>query len=126
MGAYIPQVSTDRLRLVAYRQGDVDALAAILGEPDVSKNITANGSTPERCLESARQRINWHNSSWSDRGYGVWAVRAGAGLDGVVPARNRPDFQSLETAELAGRLLKTFKTGLSEPPLEWHHRDRHA
>jgi RimJ/RimL family protein N-acetyltransferase len=65
--------------LQPFADEDTPALAAILAEPEVTKNITANGSTPERCLASARHRIGWHNRSWSERGYGVWAVKDAAG-----------------------------------------------
>jgi RimJ/RimL family protein N-acetyltransferase len=70
------QIDTDRLRLRPFAEDDAPALAAILAEPEVTKNITANGSTPERCLAAARHRIGWHNRAWSERGYGVWAVTA--------------------------------------------------
>lgn len=74
-----PVIATDRLQLNAFSQDDIDALAAILAEPEVTKNITANGSTPERCRASAAHRIKWHNASWGERGYGVWAVRSHPG-----------------------------------------------
>lgn len=72
----IPTLTTERLRLDAFGGADAGALAAILAEPDVTKTITANASTPEKCRASAKHRIAWHNGSWSERGYGVWAVRA--------------------------------------------------
>lgn len=74
-----PSIETERLRLQPFTDEDAPALAAILAEPEVSKNITANGSTPERCLASARHRIGWHNRSWGERGYGVWAVAGRSG-----------------------------------------------
>ena len=82
--ADIPIITTERLRLDAFSDADIGALAAILAEPDVAKTITANGSTPERCRASAAHRIGWHNASWGERGYGVWAVRARS--DGVMSA----------------------------------------
>lgn len=78
----IPTITTERLRLDAFSDADVSALAAILAEPDVAKNITANGATAEKSRASARHRIGWHNASWHERGYGVWAVRSR--LDAVV------------------------------------------
>lgn len=70
----IPVVQAERLLLEAFSDADIPALAAILAEPEVTRNITANGSTPERCRDSAAARIAWHNRSWS-QGYGVWAVK---------------------------------------------------
>jgi RimJ/RimL family protein N-acetyltransferase len=82
--ATIPIITTGRLRLDAFGEADIGALAAILAEPDVTKTITANGSTPEKCHSSAQHRIGWHNAGWGERGYGVWAVRARSGA--AVPA----------------------------------------
>ena len=81
-----PVITTERLRMEAFAEADIPGLAAILAEPDVTKNITANGSTPERCLASAAARIGRHNRGWDERGYGVWAVKA---LDrGMAAGRN--------------------------------------
>jgi RimJ/RimL family protein N-acetyltransferase len=71
----VPALSTARLRLDAFVDSDVAALAAILAEPEVTRNITADASTPERCLATAAARIAWHNGSWAKHGYGVWALR---------------------------------------------------
>jgi RimJ/RimL family protein N-acetyltransferase len=71
-----PIITTARLRLEAFTDANIPALAAILAEPEVTKNITANGSTPERCLASAAYRIERHNKAWGAQGYGVWAVRS--------------------------------------------------
>jgi RimJ/RimL family protein N-acetyltransferase len=72
----VPVITTERLRLDAFIDSDIGALADILSEPEVTKNITANGSTAARCRASAAHRINWHNAGWGEHGYGVWAVRA--------------------------------------------------
>ena len=66
---------TERLSFVPFREPDVDDLAALLADPELTRNVTANGATPEKCRSHARKRIAWHNSAWSDRGYGVWALR---------------------------------------------------
>ncbi|MFD2263303.1 GNAT family N-acetyltransferase [Lacibacterium aquatile] len=64
-----------RLRLDRFSEADVPALAAILGDPDVTKNLTADGAGPDRCVESAIARMDGYNKAWDERGYGVWAVR---------------------------------------------------
>lgn len=72
----VPVITAARLRLEAFTDADIPALAAILAEPEVTKNITANGSTPERCRASAAYRIDRHNKAWEAQGYGVWAVKS--------------------------------------------------
>ena len=47
-----------------FDDADVEALAQLLADTSLTRNITANGSSPERCLAAARQRIDWHNSTW--------------------------------------------------------------
>lgn len=74
--AVAPVLTTERLTLEPFSAADIPALAAILAEPEVTRNIVANGSTPERCRESAAFRIAWHNRPWTAHGYGVWAVKA--------------------------------------------------
>jgi RimJ/RimL family protein N-acetyltransferase len=76
--------TTERLQFSRFQDGDADDLARLLADPEIARNITTNGSTPERCLASARQRIAWHNKAWDDRGYGVWALRRGDAKGGPV------------------------------------------
>jgi RimJ/RimL family protein N-acetyltransferase len=59
-----------------FQASDAPSLAALLADPSLTRNITANGATEERCLVFAHRRIDWHNSTWEDHGYGVWALRA--------------------------------------------------
>lgn len=73
---YSHDIDASRAKLDRFQPSDAQALAEILAEPDVTKNITADGSTPERCLASAKKRIGWHNAAWDAHGYGVWAVRS--------------------------------------------------
>ena len=68
--------SSKRLRYERFQSNDANALVRLLADPEITRNITANGSTSERCLASARRRIGWHNRYWKSRGYGVWALRA--------------------------------------------------
>jgi hypothetical protein len=53
----VPVLATRRLRLDAFTELDVSALAAILAEPDVSRDITADASTAERCIATPTDRI---------------------------------------------------------------------
>lgn len=80
-----PVITTTRLRLDSFTEADVPALADILSDPEVTKTIAANGSTPELCLAGAASRIAWHNSTWDSHGFGVWAVRDAAVGDRASP-----------------------------------------
>lgn len=71
----VPVLTGARLRLDQFSDADVPALAAILSDPDVTKNLTADGAGPERCRASAILRMGGYNRTWDERGYGVWAVR---------------------------------------------------
>lgn len=72
-------VATAHTRLEVMTSADVPALAAILADPDVTKNITADASSPERCSQAAAARIARYARSWDEHGYGVWGVRAADG-----------------------------------------------
>jgi len=66
---------------------DVQELANLLADPEVTRSIMAKATTPEQCLKCARQRIDWHNSFWDTLGYGVWALRRkteGGDADGPI------------------------------------------
>lgn len=66
---------SERLRFERFRPEDTEALAALLRDPEITRNITADGRDGERALACAERRIAWHNGDWADRGYGVWALR---------------------------------------------------
>lgn len=66
---------TDRLVFSRFTEADAPAFAHVLADPEVTRSIMAKATTPEQCLECARQRIAWHNSSWDTHGHGVWALR---------------------------------------------------
>ena len=75
---------SQRLLFEPFAEPDIADLAALLADTSITRNITTNGSTPERCLESARRRIAWHNSYVDSTGYRVWALRARSA--GLAPA----------------------------------------
>ena len=111
---------TPRLRFDRFGDGDAGDLAAILTDPEVTRNITANGSTDERCAATARNRIAWHNSTWDEKGYGVWALRArddtiappgkAIGWCGFVP----PDIDAEEPEILYGLVRDVWGMGLGQ------------
>jgi RimJ/RimL family protein N-acetyltransferase len=66
----IPTPTTDRLRLRAFRAGDLDAYAAMRANPEVVRYLgTGRPSTP---VEVWRMMAGFLGQ-WALRGYGVWA-----------------------------------------------------
>jgi len=67
---------TARLRFSRFDDRDQAALAELLGDPEITRTITANTATPDKRAAAAQARISWHNGAWETKGYGVWALRA--------------------------------------------------
>ncbi|HET9429376.1 MAG TPA: GNAT family N-acetyltransferase [Allosphingosinicella sp.] len=65
-----PVLETARLRLRPYRAGDLEAQAAILADPQVTRYL---GGTP-LSREDAWRRLLCGPSLWTLLGYGYWAV----------------------------------------------------
>ena len=66
----VPVIETERLRLRAFREGDLEAHARVMGDPDVVRHL---GGTPFSREESWR-RIAMSTGLWPLLGYGYWAV----------------------------------------------------
>lgn len=64
-----------RLDFSRFTDADAPEFARLLSDPEVTRSIMAKATTPAQCLDCARQRIAWHNSTWETLGYGVWALR---------------------------------------------------
>ena len=66
----IPTVTTDRLRLRAFRAGDLDAYAAMQANPEVMRYlVTGRTSTRVEVWRTMATSLG----AWSLRGYGMWA-----------------------------------------------------
>ena len=106
--------SARRLVFARFVETDAEALAAILLDPEVARNITASAKDPQSSLACARQRIAWHNASWASHGYGVWAIRLQAdperliGWCGFAP----PDGDGVEPEILYGLDRRDWGRGL--------------
>jgi RimJ/RimL family protein N-acetyltransferase len=66
----VPVIETERLRLRAFREGDLEAHAKVMGDPEVLRHL---GGTPFTREESWR-RIAMSTGLWALLGYGYWAV----------------------------------------------------
>lgn len=78
----IPVIETDRLRLRGHRASDLDACAAMWGDPAVTRFIGGKPSTREEVWA----RLQRYVGLWVLLGYGYWAVedRADGGYIGDV------------------------------------------
>jgi RimJ/RimL family protein N-acetyltransferase len=66
----VPTVITQRLRLRAFRAGDLDAYAAMQANPDVMRHmVMGRTSTPAEVWRTMLMSLG----SWALRGYGMWA-----------------------------------------------------
>jgi RimJ/RimL family protein N-acetyltransferase len=69
----IPTVMTARLRLRAFRAGDLDAYAAMQANPEVMRYLlTGNTATRIQVWYTMLTSLG----SWALRGYGMWACEA--------------------------------------------------
>ncbi len=74
----IPTVTTERLRLRAFRAGDLDAYSAMQANPEVMRHmVMGRTSTPSEVWRTMLMSLG----SWALRGYGMWACEK---IDGEV------------------------------------------
>ena len=67
----IPSLRTERLELRAFRETDLDAFAAICGDPEVMRYI---GAGLPLSRTDAWRAMAMYLGHWTLRGYGLWAV----------------------------------------------------
>ncbi len=77
----VPALRTERLTLRGFEESDLDAWAAIVGDPETARFV---GGVASR--EEAWMRIARYLGHWVLRGYGQWAVVEGASGRLVVGA----------------------------------------
>lgn len=65
-------MTTDRLVLRAFRDGDLDAYAAMCADPEVMRYLSTTGALLSR--EDAWRQMALFAGHWTLRGYGMWAV----------------------------------------------------
>ncbi len=74
----VPTVTTSRLRLRAFRAGDLEAYAAMQANPEVMRHMVMGRiSTPAEVWRTMLMSLG----SWALRGYGIWACEK---IDGGV------------------------------------------
>lgn len=100
----IPTILTDRLRLRAFVEDDLDAWAAICADPEVAR--FTSGEPLDR--EAAWNGMALLNGHWLLRGYGLWALEERETGTGDAAARGSGEDRG--TGTLVGR------AGLWYPP----------
>jgi RimJ/RimL family protein N-acetyltransferase len=124
-GGAAPTLETARLILRPFRAADVDAQAAMMGDPEVMRHIGGQGLARE---ESWRKLL-CGAAMWGLFGYGYWAVerRAGGAMIGQIgfadfkrgidPAiETIPEMGWLFAAEAGGQ---GFATEAGRAALDW-------
>jgi RimJ/RimL family protein N-acetyltransferase len=91
-----PELVTARLRLRAHRAEDFDALAAIWGDPDVTRHI---GGQP-RSRQDVWSTLLRNIGHWPTVGYGYWVV-TDAGSGEILGEAGYADHKRGLPAELA-------------------------
>lgn len=67
----IPELTTARLRLRAFRESDFEAYAAMMADPEVTRFL---GSGPPLSRADAWRQMAMILGHWMLRGFGLWAV----------------------------------------------------
>ncbi len=89
----IPTLTTDRLRLRAFKASDLDAYAAMQANPEVMRYlVTGRTSTPVEVWRTMAMSIG----AWALRGYGMWACEK---IDDGAFVRSVGIFQPLDWPE---------------------------
>jgi ribosomal-protein-alanine N-acetyltransferase len=83
----VPTLETERLRLRAFRAGDLKALHALYGN---AENLRYWGVDPTASLDETRRMMRWH-IAYHPFQYGLWAVeeKAGKRLVGMINYHRR-------------------------------------
>jgi len=97
----IPTLETERLRLRAFREADLDAYAAICADPNVMRHL---GDDRPLTREDAWRQMAWILGHWALRGYGLWAVeeRATGALIGRIGHINPAGWPGFELGWMLG------------------------
>ena len=98
----IPELTTARLRLRAFRESDFDAYAAIMADVEVTRFLGAGGPMSRADAWRQMARILGH---WVLRGFGLWAVeeQASGRLLGRIGCHYPEGFPAFEIGYTLGR-----------------------
>ena len=119
----IPIVETERLRLRAFREDDLDAYAAMSADAEVMRFI-GTGVTLDRA--GTWRQMAGINGHWTLRGRGMWALerKSDGALLGRVGLIDPPDWPNLELGWLLGRSAwgQGYAREAARTALDWTRR----
>ena len=98
----IPVIETERLRLRAFREDDLDAFAAMSADPEVMRYI-GSGETVDR--NGSWRSMAGFNGHWTLRGFGMWAIerRSDGAFIGRTGWHHPPYWPALEVGWVLAR-----------------------
>jgi RimJ/RimL family protein N-acetyltransferase len=97
----IPRLETERLVMRAFRESDLDAWTAIMGDPDVARFVAPAPMNRGEAWRSMASSLG----HWLLRGYGVWAVerKSDLAMIGRVGMINPEGWPGLEIGWTLGK-----------------------
>jgi RimJ/RimL family protein N-acetyltransferase len=104
-----PELLTERLRLRAWRDDDLDAFAELCADPEVMRWHGANGETKTR--EQSAEQLAGFRAQWDVRGFGLWCAADPAtdecmGFVGLAVPTFLPEV--MPTVEVGWRLARKW------------------
>lgn len=101
-----PQIDTERLTLRSFRAEDWQGLARFYADDTVMRHmLPGRGLNAAQAEERAKSNIHNFNTSWAQRGYGVWALtdRLSGRLLGQGGLRFVPEAEQVELLYLLNK-----------------------